>query len=152
MTDQKNRSERGGNTPEPGQTDTHPATEAAATGRHGGPPGTVATGDTEGPGREGTARDPSITMETQDAFWRAHFADRDYVDESRGYEYYRPAYRYGWESRAQHGDRDFEAVAPELERDWDPDTGLSWGQARPAIRDAYERAATDTSTPGNPLS
>lgn len=132
--------------------DTHPAAEAAASGKQGGPPGTVATGDQKGPGQEGAARDPSITMAAQDAYWRRSFAGRDYVDEERGYDHYRPAYRYGWEARAEHGEREFEAVETELEEGWDADVaGMKWSEARPAVRDAYERSATAFSSPGNPL-
>ncbi|MFP4624670.1 MAG: hypothetical protein ACLFRX_10865 [Gemmatimonadota bacterium] len=155
MTDQPKKT-GSANTPstEAARTaDTHPASEATASGRHGGPPGTIASGDQEGPGQEGTARDPSITMAAQDAYWRRSFAERAYVDEEKGYEHYRPAYRYGWEARAEHGEKEFLAVEEDLRKKWDAEAaGLSWRHARPAVREAYERApATEASFKGNPL-
>lgn len=144
-------------TPETGaarDASTHPASEAGATGRHGGPPGTIATGDRTGPGTEGTVRDPSITMAAQDAHWRRSFASREYTADDREYEYYRPAYKYGWEARTRYGAERFEDVEDRLRSDWkSAERDLDWDEARPAIRDAWHRAggSTGETGSGNPL-
>src|SRR5688572_30517535 len=41
--------------------------------------------------------DPSA----EDAYWRDNYIHRPYADQTLSYDYYRPAYRYGWESRAR---------------------------------------------------
>jgi hypothetical protein len=112
---------------------THPSAEAGALGELG-----------NNPGDSGAA--------AQDSHWRESFRDRDYVDPDRDYEYYRPAFRYGWEARGRMGDVEFEKAEAELREGWDPDTtGLSWEEASPAIRDAFQRPNTEWSDPGNPL-
>lgn len=88
----------------------------------------------------------------QDAFWRQSFTDRAYTDARKGYDYYRPAYRIGWEwARDRKGE--FSSVEPRIRERWNvEETGLEWEEARPAVRDAYERTSnTDLSEPGNPL-
>jgi hypothetical protein len=118
--------------------DPHPAAEAGAMRKLGSQAG-------EGPG--------SVAGAGPDSFWRKRFATRPYVDPERGYEYYRPAFMYGWESRARHEDRGFDDAEPDLRDRWDADRmGLEWDEARPAVRDAFETdAATEWSDPGNPL-
>lgn len=132
---------------------THPASDAASLRKLGGRPGDTEKMNISGHGAEGTAEPGSPEAAAHDIYWRRHFAERDYTDSDCGYEYYRPAYRYGWESRGRHPDRDFEEVEPQLESAWDSDRmGLAWGEARSAVRDAFERpVATEWSDPGNPL-
>lgn len=95
----------------------------------------------------------AVTEAAHDSFWRRSFRGRPYIDAGQGYEHYRPAFRYGWQARNRLGGRAFEDVEAELEAGWDAAAaGLSWDEARPAVRDAYtHRADTDLSTPGNPL-
>lgn len=95
----------------------------------------------------------SIAGAGADSFWRKRFASRPYADPERGYEYYRPAFRYGWESRTRHEDHEFDEVEAALRERWDAERmGLAWDEARPAVRDAFEtRTDTEWSDPGNPL-
>jgi len=79
-------------------------------------------------------------------YWRDEFRDRPYVDEELGYEVYGPAYQYGWESYSRHyvADRKtWDEVEEKLGRDWEAhrnERDLTWEDARPATRDAWERA------------
>lgn len=100
----------------------------------------------------GTPMDTRAAAHEQDAFWQRSFAERHYTDAQRGYDYYRPAYRLGWE-RARRGEADFDAVEDELREQWESERReLGWEEARPAVRDAWHRASnTDDSSPGNPL-
>lgn len=100
----------------------------------------------------GTPIDTRAAAAEQDAFWERSFAGRDYTHTERGYDYYRPAYQRGWEWAARHTG-DFQSVEARFREEWsEEETGLSWDEARPAVRDAYERAsATDMADPGNPL-
>ena len=131
----------------------HPASEAGASADLGAPPDSVSLQDSTGPERRRVSQDAAVTAAENDAFWRKSFAGRDYTDADRGYDYYRPAYRYGWESRDRHSGRTFDEIEGELRSDWDQDAaGMDWDQARAAVRDAYERQdKTEASTPGNPL-
>lgn len=139
------------------EASTHPAADAGATGKMGAPPDTITSGDQKGAGLESTTRRPSLDDAPQDSYWRKSFAARKYTDPDRGYEYYRPAYRYGWEAGARKEDRQFDTVEDDLRDGWErrrtgnePD----WDEARPAIRDAWHRAGGETgeTSAGNPLS
>jgi hypothetical protein len=88
--------------------------------------------------------DALVNPEEEDAYWAEHYATRPYAAADRGYEAYRPAYRYGWESRARHhaSGRTYDELEPELERDWEHHRGgsrLTWADARHATRDAWHR-------------
>ncbi|MGH9360677.1 MAG: hypothetical protein ACRD2T_02080, partial [Thermoanaerobaculia bacterium] len=89
----------------------------------------------------GVAEQVSPTVE--DAYWREHHKGRGYVEGNRSYEDYQPAYRYGWESWGKHGSRDWdEKLERDLERGWEKardKSSLTWEQARPATRDAWDR-------------
>ena len=101
---------------------------------------------------------PAADADTHDAFWRSSFTTRPYVDAQLGYDHYRPAYRFGWESRGESPEADFGDVEERLRERWeDEPSELSWEEARPAVRDAWihaadtESADTQNADPGNPL-
>lgn len=108
----------------------------------GGPVGTVvggavgaATGALAGHG-VGEAVNPAM----EDGYWRENYAKRDYVGRDRPYTDYQPAYRYGWESRARMGDKNFKDVEGDLEHGWEKAKGeskLAWTEAKLAARDAW---------------
>jgi outer membrane protein with glycine zipper len=122
------------------------ATGAAVGTAVGGPAGTLvgaAVGAVAG-GLVGHGIAEGISPTDEDAYWREHYRTRPYVDASRDYdEHYRPAYQYGWESRARYGGRRWEDVAPDLERGWnDYNRGSArqtWNEAKDATRDAWHR-------------
>jgi phage tail tape-measure protein len=76
----------------------------------------------------------------QDDYWRDSFASRPYAAGS-SYEEFRPAYRYGWESRARYPDLSFDEAENDLRRGWEEGEGhgLEWERAKQAIRDAWHR-------------
>jgi hypothetical protein len=80
----------------------------------------------------------------EDDNWRETYRGSPYADPSRNYEYYQPAYRFGWESYSRYGRRSFEEIDEELQREWegqrDP-ASPAWLEARAAARDAWDRAA-----------
>jgi phage tail tape-measure protein len=120
------------------------AAVGATAGAVAGPVGTVAgavIGGVAG-GLAGKAVAESIDPTTEENHWRQEYPNREYYDETVGYEEVGPAYRYGWESRAEHQDRDWNDVEPELEKGWTRHRGessLEWDQARRPTRDAWER-------------
>ena len=86
--------------------------------------------------------DAAVNPDVEDAYWRENYGTRPYAASDRGYDYYRPAYRYGWESRARHTGRKWDEVEPELERNWDTARGeskLAWHDAKQATKDAWHR-------------
>jgi hypothetical protein len=134
------------------------AAAGAAAGMVAGPVGTVAGAMIGGiagglAGKEVAEQiDPSI----EDHHWRNEYPLRDYYDPTVGYEEVGPAYQYGWESRAEYGERKWEDVEPDLAHEWNERRGkssLDWGRARPATRDAWDRVDTRVSaSPANSTS
>jgi hypothetical protein len=77
-------------------------------------------------------------------YWSSESQNRDYYDSELDFDRdYLPAYRHGWESRSTLHDRDWDdGVEEELQTDWDTvrgDSSLEWDEARPAVRDAWDR-------------
>ena len=80
----------------------------------------------------------------EDAYWREQYIRRPYVKADRSYEYYQPAYRYGWESRLTNAGKSWEEMEPHLARGWEDNLASSqvaWHEARLAVRDAWSRVA-----------
>ena len=84
----------------------------------------------------------AVNPTVEDAYWSANYIQRDYAERNRPYADYRPAYQYGWESRARLGNRRFVDVEGDLEHGWDLVKGesrLTWTQAKRAASDAWHR-------------
>lgn len=117
----------------------------AAAGTVAGPVGTLvgaAVGAVVG-GLAGKGVAESIDPTVEDAYWRDNYATRDYVGAGRSYEDYGPAYRYG--VNRYDRDRSFEDMEPELADGWAGARGasaLTWGDASPAARDAWDRVGS----------
>lgn len=85
--------------------------------------------------------DPTV----EESYWRSNYASRPYVTAGKPYEYYQPAYRHGWESRARMGAASWGESQDKLRHEWNAhpaSRNLSWEHASPAIRDAWERDRT----------
>jgi hypothetical protein len=83
-----------------------------------------------------------VDAEAEDRYWREHYIRRPYADDTLSYDHYRPAYRYGWESRARMDGQRWDQVERELGRHWRENRGtsrLGWGDAKLAARDAWQR-------------
>ena len=120
------------------------ATGAAIGGAVGGPVGAVvggAVGAVVG-GLAGKGAAEKVNPTVEDAYWRDNYRSRPYAKADLGYDAYQPAYRYGWESRAQYADRKWDDVENDLERGWDTAKGTSkmaWNDAKLAAKDAWHR-------------
>ena len=87
----------------------------------------------------------SADPDEEDKYWRENHASRPYARKDLDYAQYQPAYRSGVESYNRNPGRSFDEVEPELSRDWSSTRGtssLEWEHARPAARDAWDRAST----------
>lgn len=120
------------------------AAAGAAAGTFGGPVGTVVgtiAGGVAG-GLAGKEIAEQIDPSVEDHHWRNEYPTRHYYDPKVDYDQVGPAYQYGWESRVEYGDRHFEEVEPDLQKDWPNRRGkssLSWSHARAATHDAWDR-------------
>ncbi len=98
-----------------------------------------------GRGMPFAAIDPTI----EEAYWRAHFRNRPYVAADEPFDSYLPAYRLGWQSRADSQSDpslSFADVDERLARAWDAlrERGtLTWERAKHAVRDAWDRFAVE---------
>jgi uncharacterized protein (TIGR02284 family) len=93
-------------------------------------------------GLAGKAAAESIDPTAEDAYWRDTYEREPYYVAGRTYDEYRPAYELGWSAVGRY-EGDFEAVEPQLSRDWGharATSPLEWEQARPATRAAWDRA------------
>jgi hypothetical protein len=78
----------------------------------------------------------------EEAYWRDTWQSRPYIQADRGFELYRPAYRYGYEAAHRYPDRQWNDVEHDLRRDWDhyEHRGeTSWHDIKEAVRDAWHR-------------
>lgn len=119
-------------------------TGTALGGAIGGPAGALIGGaiGAIGGALAGRSAAEVVNPTEEEAYWRETFLSRPYADETLGYDHYRPAYRYGWESRARFPDRRWDQVERELENGWRENRGtsrLGWTDAKLAARDAWQR-------------
>lgn len=126
------------------------AAGAAIGGLVGGPVGAVigATVGAVSGGLAGKQAAEAIDPTVEDEYWRHNHATQPYVEKGRKYEDYQPAYRTGYESYARHADtnKTYEQVEPELKSEYEKNyggTGLAWEKAKPATRDAWNRAGAN---------
>lgn len=119
------------------------AAAGAAAGAFGGPAGALvgAVAGAVAGGLGGKAAAEAVNPTAEEAYWRETFQDESYYTPGRTFDDYGPAYRLGWGSRASY-DGDFDAVEPSLAADWElrrDGSSLSWPEARPATRAAWNR-------------
>ena len=86
--------------------------------------------------------------ESEDSYWKTNYRNRPYASAAnRDYDYYRPGYRYGFESATKYRGRQWDEVETDLQRDWDryEHRGQStWEHVKSAVRDAWDRVTGKT--------
>lgn len=87
----------------------------------------------------GEAIDP--TGETE--YWKTQHTSRPYYDKTHTWDDYEPAYRYGWDARTRHGERQWDdKLENDLKSGWETAKGksrMTWERAKDATRDAWDR-------------
>ena len=72
----------------------------------------------------------------EEEYWKSQHNSTEWND-------YGPAYKYGWESRMQHGERQWDnRLEDDLKSGWDKVKGtsaLTWDKAKSATRNAWDR-------------
>jgi hypothetical protein len=85
---------------------------------------------------------PAIINPTaEEAHWRNAFRAEPYYVPGFGYDEYSPAFRVGYTGPLRR-EGNFLSVEPSLQEDWMRVKGrsrLTWEQARPAVRAAWDR-------------
>jgi hypothetical protein len=120
------------------------AAAGAATGTVAGPVGIVvgaAIAAVVG-GLAGKGVAETIDPTGERAYWSENFSGREYVEKGSSLDDYGPAYGFGVDACGQYPGRDFDDVESELSGDWDTSHGtsrLSWGRAKHAARDTWNR-------------
>ena len=91
----------------------------------------------------GKAVAESVDPTVEHAYWKEAHARRPYYVEGYTYDDYGPAYEIGLRDVHKYKGRPYEDVQETLAADWDMYRGksrLTWPEATPAARDAWERA------------
>jgi len=91
-----------------------------------------------------------VNPTAEDAYWRQHYRNEPYYEQSYTYEDYQGAYRTGYEGYGKWGGsgKAYEEVEPELRRSYEQNYGksrLKWERARHASRAAWNRFSRDLS-------
>jgi hypothetical protein len=82
--------------------------------------------------------------DSEQQYWRANWSDRPYATADRGFEFYGPGYRYGYENALKHGGRQWDDAEAELRGGWDKYEHRSagtWEHIKEAVRDGWNRIA-----------
>ncbi|MBE3073436.1 MAG: hypothetical protein IMZ75_00585 [Actinobacteria bacterium] len=83
-----------------------------------------------------------IEWPTQDEYWASNYSTRPYTSADRGYDYYRPGYRYGADSAVRYRGKSWSSIEPDLERGWENyrgDAKSTWQDIKDAVRDGWDR-------------
>jgi hypothetical protein len=78
---------------------------------------------------------------TEESWWRDNWSRRPYARADRGFDYYGPALRYGYESASRHRGRNWNDVESDLRRGWDKfeyRSKSTWEDIKEAVRDAWD--------------
>lgn len=86
--------------------------------------------------------DPTV----EEAYWRENHDSQEWATDDTTYEDYEPAYRMGYERRAELGDSRYEDHEANFEKDWvasKGDSSLTWEKAQRATRAGWHRIDED---------
>ena len=90
----------------------------------------------------GTSSTGAGSWASEERYWRDNYASRPYASGDRGFDYYGPGYRYGYESATKYRGRAWNDVERDLASGWDrvEYRGQStWESVKDAVRDAWDR-------------
>ena len=88
------------------------------------------------------ATDRQLDWGAEETYWRENWSNRPYATADRGFDYYRPGYRYGSESAVRYSGRQWNDVESDLRTGWDryEHRGQStWENVKDAVRDGWNR-------------
>jgi hypothetical protein len=79
---------------------------------------------------------------TEEDYWRKNYSSRPYTGQNSDFEYWKPAYRYGYDSAGRHQGRKWDEVENDLRSGWSSyeHRGTStWEQIKDAVKDGWDR-------------
>ena len=82
----------------------------------------------------------------EEKYWQENWRTRPYAAADLGFDYYKPAYQYGYEASRQYRGRSWNDVEGDLRREWEDYKyrgKTTWDRARDAVRDAWNRATSN---------
>ena len=88
------------------------------------------------------ANDDGVDAVAENVYWRSQFKHEPYYLQGCTYEDYAPAYLTGYLGRGRLAGKDYGEIESDLERDYSANrgaSGLSWIEAKPATRAAWDR-------------
>lgn len=77
----------------------------------------------------------------ENRWWRDNYMNRPYVRADRGYDFYEPAYHYGFQSANQYKGKKWNEAEPQLRSGWDKFEHKSkgaWDDIKDAVKDAWD--------------
>jgi len=81
------------------------------------------------------------TYQNSDRYFASRFDEAAYRADDDSFDDYRPAYRYGTQTRTRYADRDWDdRLENELKQGWDKAKGtssLTWERAKAAVKEAF---------------
>ncbi len=83
-----------------------------------------------------------VNPNAEEVYWRNQHKHQAYFDSTVAYDNYAPAYRFGIDAYSTYVGRNFDEIEAQLENQWEDardSSRLTWGTAKLATRDAYER-------------
>ena len=89
----------------------------------------------------------TLDWKTQEDYWRANYSNRPYVGANKDFDYWRPGYRYGYDSATTHRGRNWNDIENDLRAGWnryEHRGKAAWEQIKDAVRDGWNRVT------GNP--
>jgi phage tail tape-measure protein len=85
----------------------------------------------------GEAANPTVEKQ----YWENVYKTRPYYKSGRTFDYYEPAYRYGWENatKPEFATKSFDETESVLHQRWTGQPGASWVDFKEPARDAWDR-------------
>ena len=83
-----------------------------------------------------------VDASAEDAYWRGQFKNEPYYLQDFTFDDYAPAYLTGYLGHGRLAGKPYEEIESDLERDYSANrgsSGLSWAEAKPATRAAWNR-------------
>src|SRR5687768_512600 len=84
----------------------------------------------------------TLDWKTEEDYWRSNYSNRPYVGANKDFDYWRPGYRYGYESATKHQGRNWNDVENDLRTGWnryEHRGKAAWEQIKDAVRDGWNR-------------
>ena len=79
---------------------------------------------------------------SEEDYWRKNYSSRPYAGQNRDFDYWKPAYRYSYDSANRYQGRRWDEVESDLRTGWNnyEHRGTStWEQIKDAVRDGWDR-------------